>query len=216
MPKPKVYFFTGLGADKRAFAKLKIPDTFESNFVDWIEPMRNETLQEYCGRLSKLIDTTGPYIFIGLSFGGIVAVEMSKITKPSKIILLSSVSNRNELPALYKLLGAIKFNKLLPALFLKQGNVFIYWLFGAKDEETKTLLKQILKDTSSNFLIWAINEIVNWKNEIRPDNIFHIHGTADNILPFKNVRADHIIDEGGHLMVFNKPEEVSTVLKVNL
>lgn len=55
------------------------------------------------------------------------------------------------------------------------------------------LLKNILKDTDSEFLSWAINEIVNWKNKIYPKNYIHIHGNKDHILPLRNVKADFVI-----------------------
>lgn len=42
----KIYFISGLGADKRAFHQLNLPG-FEKIFIDWIQPMPNETIQTY-------------------------------------------------------------------------------------------------------------------------------------------------------------------------
>jgi len=65
---------------------------------------------------------------------------------------------------------------------------------------------------------WAANEILNWKNETRPSNLFHIHGTKDRIFPYKNTNADIKIPGGTHLMVHNRSEEISKILsqRINL
>lgn len=36
------------------------------------------------------------------------------------------------------------------------------------------------------------------------DNVVHIHGSADKILPVKFTKPDFIILKGGHLMTLNK------------
>lgn len=73
-------------------------------------------------------------------------------------------------------------------------------------------MKNILKDTDPDFFSWAINEIVNWKNEISPINLIHIHGNNDRIIPFKNVKADFVIEGGGHFMTVNKAEEIQEII----
>lgn len=59
---------------------------------------------------------------------------------------------------------------------------------------------------------WAVNEILNWKNEQRPVNLFHIHGTKDRIFPCKKTHADALINDGTHLMVHNRADEISRVV----
>jgi hypothetical protein len=46
----KVYFISGLGADKRAFSFLDL-SFCEPVFIEWIKPLKNETLQGYALRL---------------------------------------------------------------------------------------------------------------------------------------------------------------------
>ena len=52
-----------------------------------------------------------------------------------------------------------------------------------------------------------------WENNITVENITHIHGTSDKLLPYKKVKADYTINGGTHLMVMNNPEEISDLLK---
>jgi len=63
------YFISGLGADKRIFSKLKLSEKINIIHVDWINPDRNETLEAYSKRLSRIIDTSQPFALVGVSFG---------------------------------------------------------------------------------------------------------------------------------------------------
>jgi pimeloyl-ACP methyl ester carboxylesterase len=210
-----IYFFSGLGADKRAFQKLVLPHDWNIKHVEWIANLKNESLEDYCKRLSSYIDTFQPFSFIGLSFGGIVAIEMAKILNPQQLIIISSVSTKHELPMdrLGKfLLQKCKLFKLIPASAFKKANRVTHWLFGTKTKDEKELLEQIIKDTPPHFAKWAMGNILTWKNEIRPANLLHIHGTADRIFPIKKTKADIRIEGGGHFMVYNKADEISKIL----
>lgn len=207
----KIYIFSGLGADKRVFDNIHFGD-LDIEFVEWIEPINNETLENYAKRISKKIDSVNP-ILIGLSFGGILAVEISKFLYPKKIILIASAKTRYELPKIYRVAGKMKLNKLLPISILKMHNFITNWIFGVKTNQEKLLLKNILRDTNPKFLRWAINEIANWKNETYPENYIHIHGTKDRIIPIKNVKISYKIKNGGHFMTVNKPDEIEKIIQ---
>ncbi|WDF45664.1 alpha/beta hydrolase [Chryseobacterium sp. KACC 21268] len=206
----KIYILSGLGVDRRVFDKIDFGD-LDVEFIDWITPLTNEPLEDYAKRISLKITTENP-VLIGLSFGGMVAVEISKIIKTKKIILIASAKNKFELPKFNRISGRFGLNKLIPKSLFKKQNFFTNWLFGIETESEKLLLKNILKDTDPDFFSWAINEIVNWKNEISPENLIHIHGNKDRIIPFKNVRADFVVEGGGHFMTVNKPQEIQNII----
>ncbi|TDX86503.1 alpha/beta hydrolase [Epilithonimonas xixisoli] len=206
----KIYIFSGLGVDRRVFDNIDFED-LDVEFVDWIKPLKSESLENYAERISRKISTEKP-ILIGLSFGGMIAVEISKIIKTKKNILIASAKNRFELPKFNRISGKLKLNQLIPKSIFKKQNFITNWLFGIETESEKLLLKNILRDTDPNFFAWAINEIVNWKNETIPENIIHIHGNKDRIIPFKNVKADFVIEGGGHFMTVNKPKEIQNII----
>jgi len=206
----KIYIFSGLGVDKRVFDNINFGN-LNVEFIDWIEAFEDENLENYAFRISKKITDENP-ILIGLSFGGILAVEISKLIKVNKLILIASAKNINELPKIYRIAGKLKLNKLIPNSILKYQNFITNWLFGIESSEEKKLLKNILKDTNSKFLKWAINEIVNWENEISPENCIHIHGNKDRIIPIKNVKADFVIENGGHFMTVNKAKKIEKII----
>ena len=72
----KLYAISGLGADQRVYQYLNID--YELIHLDWIRPIKNEGITDYTMRLSQGINTSEPFGIIGLSFGGLVAIEMSK------------------------------------------------------------------------------------------------------------------------------------------
>lgn len=206
-----IYILSGLGADERVFQKIDFSG-FEVTFVRWISPHRKETIEDYTSRLLEQIKHPNPTL-IGISFGGMVAVELSKLISVRKIILLASAKNKKEVPQYFRWAGKLGLHNLLPAKVLKRQNAITYWFFGIRNSTDKKLLKEILADTDPQFLSWAIAKIARWQHNTPPQNCTHIHGSADRILPFKFVKADIKILGGGHFMTVNKSEELSRLLR---
>ncbi|MDP2384732.1 MAG: alpha/beta hydrolase [Bacteroidota bacterium] len=206
-----IYIFSGLGADHRVFQNIDFGEN-KVTHIPWISPLQNESIEEYAKRISRAITDKEP-VLIGLSFGGIMAMEIAKQIEVKKLVLISSAKTKNEIPPLYRFLGALKVHKLIPAFFIKKCNFINNWLFGVETAFDKNLLKQILEEMDERFLKWAINVIVNWENTTVYPQVKHIHGTKDRILPFKNVKADFAVKNGGHFMVLNMAEEISGLLE---
>jgi len=206
----KVYILSGLGADERVFRYLDFKD-LDFTFVQWIKPKINEPLIDYAKRISEQVKHENP-ILIGLSFGGIVATELAKIIPVEKLILISSLKTRTEIPLIYRLAGQTNLHRLVPYSILKKDHFLNRWLFGVIDKTDKELFKRILADTDIDFLKWAINCIVKWNNSQLHSNLFHIHGTADKLLPIRKSGEVIAIENGGHLMVLDKAKQVSEAL----
>jgi pimeloyl-ACP methyl ester carboxylesterase len=207
----KVYFISGLGADKRVFSFLDL-SFCEPVFIDWITPLKNESLRDYALRLRQEIKDEAPFI-IGISFGGMLATEMAKADPGVKAIILSSIQVSSELPGYFRTARYLPIYKLLPSSFLKRGALWFRNRLGAKGSAQKKILQQIIKDTNTTFLKWAIGAILSWKNNTRPANLIHIHGTADKLLPWRFVKADHRINNGTHVMPMDDHGEISDLLK---
>ncbi len=201
----KVYAISGLGADKRVFDFLEL--NFHLIHIDWIQNKPKESIENYALRLSKKIDSSEEFMLIGLSFGGLIATEISKILKTKKLILISSVSVKSEIPLLYRLLGKTRIMNIIPVFFLEKSNMLLTYMFGTNK---KQLLTDIIEDSSAQFSKWCIIELMNWKNTVAPKNIFKINGEKDKLLPSKNSHV--IIKNGGHLMIVDKADELSKIL----
>ena len=213
--KSTIYILSGLGADKRVFRNIDFGNN-DIVHIDWILPFKKEKLKDYCKRISLQITSENP-ILIGLSFGGIIALEISRLIKVKRVILISSAKTKYEIPFYYRFAGKLYLHKLLPSKLMRKSNKLTNWLFSVETREEKDLLNSILNETEPIFLKWAIDKIVSWENAENHSNISHIHGTSDKILPYKYVQNITLVINGGHFMVLNKADEISLYIlnKIN-
>lgn len=206
-----IYIISGLGADRRMFQNLDLSG-MEVTHIDWITPLSDETIENYAKRLSQKIVTERP-IIIGLSFGGMMAIEISKLMETEKIILISSAKTKKEIPFFFRIAGKTRIHKIVPSWLFKRPTLLSNWYFGTESKEDKKMLADIMKDTDVVYLRWAIDKILNWKNITTPSNLRHIHGTADRALPIQFVHPDVKVEGAGHLMVFDRPAIVTEFIK---
>lgn len=207
----KVYFISGLGADSRSFGFLDL--TFcDPQFIQWITPSRNDTLESYAEKLFESINDEKAVI-AGLSFGGMLATEIAKKHPDTKVFIIASAKTYFEIPRY------LRFWRHFPIYNLHSRNTknytgrFVLNILGTKGAEQRKVQQKIMSDSDPLFTRWAINAILNWKNNVIPQNVTHIHGTADKLLPFRYVKADYIITKGEHVMIMDEAEEVSALLK---
>ena len=196
----KIYGISGLGADKRVFNFLKLNHTLIP--IEWIKPYKREPLQDYSARLSKIIDPKSDFVLIGVSFGGLVAVEISKILNPCLTILISSVETKIELRPIYSGFGKLNIIKKIPAKLFDPPRYIASSLFG-------TANKELLEDTDLQFAKWAVNELVNWDNQNQVENLIRIHGTKDKLIPWRGLGKVELIEDGEHFMIIDRAEEIS-------
>jgi len=201
----KLYQIGGLGADERVFKYLKL--NCETHTLKWIDPIKNEDLKSYSKRLLSQIDQTEDFGILGVSFGGIVAVELSNLCNPKKLILISSVKHEKQLSKLYLLIGKTGILNWIPHQMVKPPKFMLGFLFGTQN---KKLIKEIMDDTKPEFIRWALSQIVNWKSQSNSLQPIRIHGTSDRLIPLK---GDAIkIKGGGHFMIVDRALEISNLV----
>lgn len=207
-----IYCISGLGADKRVFTKL-IFKGYQPVHINWLTPNKKESIADYAKRLATEIKDENP-ILIGLSFGGIVAIEISKQITTEKVILISSAKEQAEVPWYFRVFRWFPIHLLIPFKSLLWAVYWlINWFFSLETVEERKLLKAILVDTDRVFLKWAINQVVQWKNQTIPDNIYHIQGTSDRIFPLSFIEANFTVEKGGHFMIMNRAEQISNLIE---
>lgn len=207
-----IYFVSGLGADRRIFQWLRADD-YSPVHIKWISPKKRESIEDYAKRLTEQIKDKNP-IIVGLSFGGMVAVEIAKQIPTEKVILLSSVKDRLEIPFYFKLFRLVPLHRIVPFKSLLFAFYWLaYWLFAPEGLEQRKLLKTILSETDPHFLKWALHKVVVWQNQEVPENLVQVHGKRDRIFPYRYVTPDYTVENSGHLMVMSRAEEISSLLK---
>ncbi|PZV03626.1 MAG: alpha/beta hydrolase [Leptolyngbya sp.] len=211
----EIYFVSGLGADWRVFQRLQL-EGYRPVHILWQRPQRRETIEQYAQRLLEQVTTEKP-IFVGLSFGGLMAIEMAKLSNPAQVIVISSATTGAQIPAYFKVFRWLPVQLVVPfkqLLWAVHG--LLNWLFGLNNRDDCSLFKQVLVDTDPWFLKWAINRVVSWRNQMLPEHLVHIHGDRDRVFPFGYRSADVVVPGGGHLMVLNRAEELSQLLMATL
>ena len=205
-----VYFISGLGADRSIFKYIKLPPGHEAVHLDWIPPLPGETLAGYALRLARKIDLSTPFSLVGLSFGGMIAVEIAKKTSPLFTIIISSIPSIAHLPGYFRIAGRLRLHKLIPVFFIQRAAI-LKRFFTTETPADKKQLKAMIRNSDARFIKWAMHAILTWDNTGIPAQLIHIHGAQDKILPRRYTQPTHTIS-GGHLMVLNRAEEINAVL----
>jgi pimeloyl-ACP methyl ester carboxylesterase len=206
-----VYFISGIGADKRIFKNIQLPAGYEPVFLDWIKPLHNESLEHYAMRLAENIDCTQPFVLVGLSFGGMIAVEISKNIPPIKLIIISSIPTYHHLPWYMKLAGILKLNKFVPLSILKSVSL-LKRFFTAETPEEKRYLRNAIRNSDTDLIRWSMHAILTWKSKDVPSSYIHIHGTRDFVLPIQCTSPTHRVRGAGHLMILSRANEINILL----
>ena len=207
----KVYFISGLGADRTVFKNIELPPHCHPVHLDWIPPLESESLESYALRMAGSINSKEAFSLIGLSMGGMITMEISRHFRPVHTILISSISSSRHLPPYYRVLGALQMHRFLP-ISLFQRAAAVKRLFSSEAPEDKIILKGMIQRANADFIRWAFGAILNWKSPEPADTFFHIHGTRDEILPKRFTRPTHVISRAGHLMVLNRSKEINAIL----
>jgi pimeloyl-ACP methyl ester carboxylesterase len=208
-----IYFISGLGADERAFQFLQ-QNGITGKHIKWVAPKKHEGLRDYCMRLTEQLDAPGGIVLIGVSFGGIVAQEISKLVKVDKVIILSSVKSAKELGWRLNLVRALSLHKLAPSRFLKWSNLLACdYYFNIRTKAESKLLRLIVKDIDCSFMKWAIEAMMKWKGGAPNLAVVHIHGDKDRIFPIGHIKNAITIAGGSHFMIVNRAKEISELIE---
>ncbi|HEY1212932.1 MAG TPA: alpha/beta hydrolase [Bryobacteraceae bacterium] len=207
------YCISGLGADERIFSRLELPGV-RLRPLPWLSPAPHEPIGDYADRMRVGIEGERP-LLMGVSFGGMMSIEIAKKIPGARVILVSSVREHSQIPSWIKLGGRVYPPWLNPRvrhprkLMSFAENYFI----GVESAEDSRLVAEFQNKVDRQFLYWAIHTIARWRNRWAPPSLYHIHGGKDRMFPIPKVQPTHIIPTGGHLMVFNRAPEVSKALR---
>lgn len=208
-----VYCIPGLAADARVFKNIELPGHCRKVCLDWIPPERGESLHHYALRLGLSINTSEPFAIIGLSMGGMIAVELTEHLSPVLTILISSIPSTRQLPPYYYWAGKCRLHKLVPIKLLQKASL-VRRMFTTETSEAKSMLKDMIKKSDPAFIRWALHAILSWKKEVSPSgNLIQVHGTQDFILAIRYTKPTHIIKGAGHLMVLTRAKAINKILE---
>jgi pimeloyl-ACP methyl ester carboxylesterase len=211
-----LYFISGLGADRHAFDRIKLPEHFFINYIDWLEPEKNEAIEHYAKRMAANIDISKPFVLVGLSFGGIISVEISKLFPAQKVVLISSIATHTQLPWYLRLVGNLQLHKLGFVYLFKNVDFMMNYVFGVHTPKMKAYLKEMIEKTTSNYLVWSLDTILKWRNSTKPANTVQINGKMDKLFQIKYCQPEYVINRGSHFMILTHAHEISLIIEKEL
>ena len=206
-----IYFIPGVGANDIIFENLDLSG-YEVVHLKWPKHKKHEPLETYVKKLLPQIKKDTRPILIGMSFGGVVAVELAKLVNPYKTILISSIKTYHERPLKLLFLNSLKFHRLVPGKLVIEFRFWMRWLLGKLSTHDLAMIDRMIEDIDIEFNEWAVDQVINWKNEEVPDNLTHIHGTRDRIFPHFYIKDAIWIKGGTHFMVVNRAKEISKII----
>ncbi|WP_106794846.1 alpha/beta hydrolase [Aquimarina sp. Aq78] len=199
-----VYFVPGMAADVSIFEYIKLPkDKFVTQTLPWKIPDKNESIENYAKRMCEEIEHTN-CILIGVSFGGVMVQEMSRYLNLKKLIIISSVKNKFELPTRIKIARKTRAYKLLPTAIVSKIDNWEKLAFGDFAKKRAAMYQKYLSINDKRYLDWAIEKMVCWDQEKTPDELIHIHGDKDIVFPIANIKKCITVDGGTHVMIVNR------------
>ena len=198
-----VYLMPGMSANSLIFERIKFPNNYTPHLLDWIEPVKSESIKEYAIRFSKLIKHKNP-VLIGVSFGGILVQEISKIIKCSKVIIISSVKSNKELPLMMQIGKKTKAYKFFNVNWINDFESLALFVFGPIVRNRIELYRKYLSVRDENYLKWSIHQIVNWDQKNPLKDIIHIHGNIDLVFPSIYIKKAIFVSGGTHAMILRK------------
>ena len=214
MPDPiPIILLPGLGLDDRLYALQKVE--FPGIRVPaWLPPEYFESLADYARRMAQAVDPGGPCFVGGMSFGGMVALEMSRHLDCRGCLLISTVRSPQELPYWAKFLAPWAW--ILPPradLVAAVAGTLLLWTIGRVFPPRWKLFCLHLSRTRAPIMPWACRAVVSWKPSPVTCPVYQIHGDSDPILPHRLTQSDLVIPRAGHLLPLSHPFVITELLR---
>jgi len=210
--KTYVYFVPGMAAGSEIFTNIRFPENqYQIKVLEWLIPEQNESLKSYAHRMALRI-TKPNAILIGVSFGGVVAQEMSQFLNLKKLIIISSVKTKHELPRRMKIAARTKAYKLIPTSLVLSVEDLTKFALGPKSKKRLALYQQYLHVRNEHYLRWALEKMITWGREEQLSDVIHIQGEKDGVFPMKYISDCKVIQNGTHIMILNRGREISQLL----
>ncbi len=207
----RIYCISGLGGNQKLFEKL-IVKGYELVPVNWVPFEKKDTLANYAQKLAKTIPEANP-IILGLSFGGMLTVEIAAQQNVKKALIISSAKSRDELTLAGGGFSRCVVNAgIVPAGFFTIPNPVAIKYLGAKSCADKKMLRDVIRNSDGLFMKRALKAIMNWERGPGPVNVTHIHGTADKVIASAASKPDYWIQYGTHFMIYDRADEVSKII----
>jgi hypothetical protein len=205
----RLILFSGLGLDAR-YVTPPFPLQFELYVPPWIDPLPDESLESYAQRIIPTlpIDDTQEYYIGGVSFGGMVALEVSRHQNPRAVFLISSCPSYRQVSWLVRMPGKFLAPYVEPDFvkhFLWLAPLAIR-LTGPLHRTQRDLLIDIWNHATLEVMRWGAMIMTQWEfTHTLKAPVHEMHGRYDLFIPLSGVRPEAIIENGWHAFNLTHP-----------
>lgn len=199
-----VYFVPGLAAGKEIFKNISLPEQqFKIHVIEWMIPEKKETIESYAKRMAAEVKEANA-VLVGVSFGGVMVQEMSAFLDLRKLIIISSVKSKKELPQRIHFARKTLAYKLVPIQLVLSTDDLTKFAIGPKTKKRLQMYQEYLSVRNGQYLDWAIEKMVCWDRKTPDENVIHIHGNNDFVFPIEKIKDCIVVEGGTHIMILNK------------
>ena len=196
---------------RRAFPSLEVPP--------WLEPERGETVPAYGRRMAAALGRPGGDLVLGgVSFGGMVAVEMARHVPARAVVLIASCTTRSALTRVAH--GLARVGRPLPARALPPPRPLwpvVAWAFGARTAEDRALVYELIRTSRPGFAKWGLGALLDWDPPgPEPCPVRRLHGLEDRLIGAARVPAEIVIPGAGHLVNVTHAADVNAFIRAAL
>ena len=199
-----VYLMPGMAANPSIFEHIKLPEEkFVLHPLSWKIPETAESLSDYAKRMLEEVTEKNP-VLLGVSFGGVVVQEMAKQIEFRKLIIVSSVKSKSELPKRMRFSAALGLYRLAPVSLARNIDTLANYAVGDRFEHKVALYQKYLSITDPVYLNWALEQMLCWDQITYDNRLVHIHGTSDPVFPYRYINNCIPVPGGTHAMIITK------------
>ncbi|MBI1368199.1 MAG: alpha/beta fold hydrolase [Planctomycetes bacterium] len=210
MAELPVIFFPGLSGDPRVFEPQTeaIPHL---SIAQWPKPNVTEGLSAYAARVARRVDPGRPCIIGGVSFGGIVALEVAHHLDARACILIASTRDARGLPNSLRLLRPLASVTAEPVLRIATPLCVTSAAVSAPRVYQRLARSP---DDDRVFRLWALRALLKWRSPCDARlPIFQLHGERDRTFPASRSQADVILPHAGHMLTLTHADAVNEFIR---
>jgi pimeloyl-ACP methyl ester carboxylesterase len=209
----RIVLFSGMGGDRRMLGPIRAPG-FDLITPDHLEPEAGEDLAAFAARTAERHSLGADDVVGGVSFGGMLASQISAQRRIAGAVLLASCHQPRRLPAGYR--AVERFSRAIPDALLgvRSWPPFVRARFAPIDPRNAEIMIEMAREYSPAMLRRFGRMIVAWPGvEKFSCPMLAVHGANDRILPAACIDADLVLPEAGHAFTLTHPEPINEAIQ---
>lgn len=197
----RISLLPGMTAGYPIYSRL-VPLLNNAKLEHFIPPLPGETLKSYAIRMAPKFEES--HFIAGVSFGSMLALEISRLVKPMGCIVIAGIQGPQQLPPWFRIgrwIGGRRCSRLLNLIGRMSERV------PRRLQSSETMRMTKLAGPEGHWHRWATCAILDWQvtNSVTDFRILHIHGDSDATFPLRYVRPDVVIEGGLHGLPISHP-----------